>query len=217
MSFILYFLYFIFSICLAIIVLPEPYDSTLGVSMFVIVCFTIPILFRLFKYLILMLKAKHLLKKNDYKLTKFCYFPFPSKLRGRYNMTLKNKEQTINIIFISKKFNYKCYNFESVDLITFFRYNHVMLYKGNGAGRTGSIVSKTNLVQRKNLGKQVLLWPPNLNEENVINVVLFDKWPERIFDSTKRDKIDVSPGDYICKSKVRAYDWKSFVTFIKSL
>ena len=154
MKYILYFFGMIGTYILAVIFLPSPYDTNTAILIFCIVLWCIPIFIRLIKYLFLMLKTKRILKKKGYKTTKFCYFPLSSKFHGKYSMSFKNNDKTMNIVFISKKLKYKNYYFENVNLVRFFSYNRVMIYKGNGAGRHGSHVSNTNIIQRKDFGKQ---------------------------------------------------------------
>ena len=68
------------------------------------------------------------MKKSGFKTTKFQYFPFPSKFRGRYSMSLKKDEKIINIVFLSKKLQYKNYYFiDPADKIT-VKYDEIVKY-----------------------------------------------------------------------------------------
>ena len=216
MKYILYFIYFFLTFLLAIICLPSPYDTWLGISLFCLIFWSIPVLFRLFKYLVLMLKTNRAVKKHGFKATKLCFLPFPSKFRGRYFMSFKKDEKIINIVFLSKKLQYKNYYFESIDTIRFSSYNRVMLYRGNGAGRHGSIVQRTNVVNKKNFGTQKIVWPQNIDAEHTINIVLFDEWPDFVTDSISHNDKALGQGDFICKSNVRIFDKKSFSQFLKT-
>lgn len=159
---ILYFLYFFGAFILSILILPAPYDNGFGIVICLSIFIVIPILFRLAKYLILMLKTKHLLKKKGFKTTKFCYFPFPSRLRGRYNMSFENDNKVINVVFLSKKLKYKNYHFENENLVKFSSYARVMLYHGNGpvctdhAFRELMSFTKTILASKKSYGPKII-------------------------------------------------------------
>lgn len=217
MRYILYFTYLFITFLLAVICLPSPYDTWLEIALFCLIFWSIPVLFRLLKYLVLMLKTRRMLKKNGFKAIKFCYFPFPSKFRGRYFMSFKKDEKILNIVFLSKKLQYKNYYFESIDTIRFSSYNRVMLYKGNGAGRHGSLVSRTNIVQKKDFGMQKIIWPTDNQQKDIFNIVLFDKWPDFVTDSTNKDDKPLGQGDYICKSNIQVFDRKTFSNFIENL
>ena len=217
MRYILYFIYFFLTFLLAIICLPSPYDTWLEIASFCLIFWSIPVLFRLSKYLVLMLKTRDVMKKSGFKTTKFQYFPFPSKFRGRYSMSLKKDEKIINIVFLSKKLQYKNYYFESIDTIRFSSYNRVMLYHGNGAGRHGSHVQRTNIVNKKDLGMQKIVWPTDDQQKEILNIILFDKWPDFVTDSTNKDNKPLEQGDYICKSNIQAFDEKSFSEFLKTI
>lgn len=217
MRYVLYFTYFFITLLLAIICLPSPYDTWLEIALFCLIFWSIPVLFRLFKYLILMLRTSRILKKNRFKITKFCYLPFPSKFRGRYFISFEKDEKILNIVFLSKKLQYKNYYFESIDTIRFSSYNRVMLYKGNGAGKHGSIVSRTNVVQKKDFGKQKIVWPNDDHKKEALNIILFDKWPDFVTDANTKDDKKLGQGDYICKSNVQIFDRKSLDNFIENI
>ena len=217
MRYILYFTYLFITFLLAIFCLPSPYDTWLEIALFCLIFWSIPVLFRLLKYLVLMLKTRRMLKKNGFKAIKFCYFPFPSKFRGRYFMSFKKDEKILNIVFLSKKLQYKNYYFESIDTIRFSSYNRVMLYKGNGASRHGSLVSSTNVIQKKDFGKQKIVWPNDYHKKEALNIILFDKWPDFVTDANTNDDNKLGQGDYICKSNVQIFDKKSFYNFIENI
>ena len=217
MTNILYVLYFFGVFLFSILILPAPYDSGIGILICCSILISIPILFRLVKYLTLMLKTKRLLKKKGFKPTKFCYLPFPSKFRGRYNMSFEHESKTINIIFLSKKLKYKNYHFESENLVKFSSYARVMLYHGNCAGMHSSRVSSTNVIRKNNFGEQKILWPENNTQRDNYNIILFDKWPDYVTDFVNRDDKSIGQGDFICKSKVQAFDLKTFSRFIETI
>lgn len=214
---ILYVLYFFGIFLFSILILPAPYDNGIGILICCSILIAIPILYRLAKYLILMLKTKRLLKKKGFKATRLCYLPFPSRFRGRYSMSFENKSKAINIVFLSKKLKYKNYHFESENLVKFSSYARVMVYKGNGAGRHGSHVSRTNLIRKNNFGEQKILWPENNIQKDNYNIILFDKWPDYVTDLVNRDDKSIGQGDFICKSSIQAFDIKTFSKFIESL
>ena len=214
---ILYFLYFFGAFILSILILPAPYDNGFGIVICLSIFIVIPILYRLSKYLILMLKTKHLLKKKGFKTTKFCYFPFPSRFRGRYNMSFENDNKVINVVFLSKKLKYKNYHFESENLVKFSSYARVMLYHGNRSGMHGSRVSRTNVIHKNNFGEQKILWPENNIQKDNYNIILFDKWPDYVTDFTNHNDKSIGQGDFICKSNIQAFDTKAFAKFIETI
>ena len=217
MTYLLYLLYFFCAFLLSILILPAPYETNIGILLCFSLFIIIPILYRLLKYLVLMVKTKHLLKKNGFKATKFCYFPFPSRFRGRYTMSFENDNKALNIVFLSKKLKYKNYHFESKNSVELSSYARVMLYRGNHANHHGSLVSRTNVIKKNNFGKQKFLWPENNAQKENYNIILFDKWPDRVTDFIKHGDKSIGQGDYICESNIQVFDKKTLSKFIENI
>ena len=213
-----YVVCFIITCILSKLFLPAPFNTAKEVLITGIIVLVCLLLFRIIKYLVFILKFKWTIKKRGWIVTKFCVSPFSSKFHGRYSMMLKKNEKIMNVVFIVKKRKYSHYYFENINCLRFYSYNRVMLYKGNRAGTTGSWVSSTNNIQRKDFGIQKIVWPDVFQEEHTLNFILFDKWPNRISDEfTSRENFDLGPGDSICKSCIKIMDWKKMCEVINEI
>ena len=156
------------------------------------------VLIRFLKYVILMTKAKKMLKENKAELIKCSFLPWFSRFHGHYSIVFRHEEQTVQLIMIARKRKYQRYHFDSVDRLEFYRSNRIVFHK-KVFGPTVSNLVETNL-----LGKQKLKWEPSAD----IRVVLFDRLPEQITDSVKKENIGVT--EQICASNVYLLDWLAF-------
>ena len=158
-------------------------------------------LFRLLKYAIIMSKTTKLLKENGYNVQKTHFLPFAAMLKGRYAMKFERRQNVLNIVFLLKKKKYPHYFFEDIDHIEFYRNSRAIFKDIQSRGGT---VSK--LVETKLLGKQRLKWERYKTNEADINILLFDKFPNKISDSLKRQEL--GNGDKICDSKIILCDFE---------
>ncbi|MBE6601935.1 MAG: hypothetical protein E7637_05455 [Ruminococcaceae bacterium] len=107
------------------------------------------------------------------------------------------------MVLLSRKRTYQRYHFDRVDRLEFYRANRVVF---NSIKAYGGTISK--LVEVKQVGKQNLKW----DDSSQIRIVLFDKLPEQISDTKKKECLGT--GDRICASDVYLLDWESFCDYI---
>ena len=157
------------------------------------------VLYRFLKYVSLTMKAKKLLKKYGIKPIKTYFSPFAARFHGRYGIVFEHNGEIIDLMLISTKRKYQRYHFDSVYKLEFYRSNRVVFKSIKAKGGTVS-----NLVETKLVGKQSLSWEPSAT----VKVLLFDKLPEHISDSSRKEELGA--GDKICASNVRVMDWTSF-------
>ncbi len=170
---------------------------------FVICLIVIWILIRFFKYVLLMVKARRLLKQNKKKVIKTRFFPWASLFHGQYSITFQSENEIAQIILISKKRKYQRYHFDSINQLEFYRANRVVFRSSRVRGATIS-----NLVEINQVGKQRLKW----DDTAKMRMIVFDKYPDFITDSIKKENLGT--GDLICDSDVSIFDWDSLCNHI---
>ena len=156
----------------------------------------IAIMVRLFKYLILMTKAKKLLQQKGMRPTRIIFFPWLSRFHGRYSMMFQHEGKNVQIMFLSRKRKYQRYHFDGVHHLEFYNTNRVVFKGSKIRGATISNAIETNMV-----GKQKLKW----DETASIRVILFDKFPDIISDSVNKEAL--AAGDRIGNEDVYLLDW----------
>ena len=162
---------------------------------FILVIFMIGI----FKYMVLMVKAKRILNQKGFKCVKFFFFPFGAMLHGRYNIIFQSEKKELNIVFLVKKKKYQNYFFKDINNVEFYRSNRVVF---NNIKAHGATISKA--VETKSVGKQKIKWKQYDMGLNGTNILLFDKLPFKISDSVKKEEL--GNGDRICSSNVYLFD-----------
>ena len=160
-------------------------------------------LIRFFKYVALIAKTKKLLKTKLGKVTKIRILPFASQFHGHYSISFQHKEKNVQLLLLSQKRNYQRYHFDRADRLEFYRANRVVF---NSIRIKGAKIS--NLVEVNRVGKQRIKW----DDSAEIRVILFDKLPDQITDSVKREALGV--GDRICASNVSILDWASLSKYV---
>lgn len=167
-------------------------------------------LFRFAKYIVLMMKTKKALTQKGMRLRKVVISPFGAGLHGRYAMSFSGAKADWNILFLVVKEKYPHYFFDKVDFLEFFRRNRIVF----NAGKTkGAIVSKQ--VETQLIGKQRLLWTRSTMTNVGSNILLMDKFPNKIFDSVKREEL--GNGDRICGTDTRLWNWRGFCQYIEEI
>ena len=164
----------------------------------------IAILVRLFKYAVLMVKTKKILRQKGLKSTRTIFFPLASCFRGRYSMMFQHEGKNVQIVFLCVKKNNQLYHFEKNDKLE--------IYRAIRAVTISPPDSRTKRYRYKfhppldihKVGQQKIRW----NEAATTRIILFDKLPEQVTDSANRDGLDA--GNQICKSNTFLWDWKSF-------
>lgn len=167
-------------------------------------------IYRILKYAILMHKAKNALKQKGCRCEKVTFFPLASMLRGRYSMTFKQNDKKVKIVFLVTKRKYPQYYFDSVNLLEFYSTNRVIF---NNVKAKGATVS--DLVETKKVGKQKRMWKATDLTQNDANILLFNKFPPRISDSTRQQ--DLGNGDSLCNTNVNVYDFQGFSEYVNTL
>ncbi len=154
---------------------------------------------RFLKYIVLMGRTRRFLKKNGVETIKIKLIPWSSLFHGHYSVMFQHKSQTVQLILLSRKRKYQRYHFDSIERLEFYRANRVVF---RNIKAKGAIVS--NLVEVNQIGSQRIKW----DRSATVCGILFDKLPDEITDSSKKENIGT--GEHICNSEVFVLDWKSF-------
>ena len=154
---------------------------------------------KVFQYLILMRKAKRILREKGFRCVKTVAFPFGAWLRGRYSMTFQNGQNAWDVVLLVRKKHYQHYYFKNINEIEFYRSNRVVF---NGGKTRGGTIS--NLVETKLIGKQKIKWGSSTEGLDGKMMVLFDRLPYKTTDSVKRQEL--GNGDLIGDSNAYLYD-----------
>lgn len=198
-----YFVYVALAFIAGLLFLPASGTTeirNLPLLLFILSLFLIFILIRFFKYVFLMAKTKKQLKKIGVHNIKIKFFPLASFFKGRYSITFSHKNQLAQIILLSRKRKYQRYHFDSISKLEFYRSNRVVFNNIKAKGATISKLVETTLV-----GKQRLKW----DDAAEIRIILFDKLPEQMSDSIKKEALGV--GEKICNSNISILDFAIFV------
>lgn len=196
-----YVVYIILFFCAGFLFLPRTGTTEIRNQPLLILILSlilILILIRFFKYVVLMAKTQKLLKKHRTKLIKIKFFPWTSRFHGHYSITFQHEKQTVQLVLLSRKKKYQRYHFERIDRLEFYRANRVVF---KSTQKLGGIIS--HLVEINQVGKQRIKWEDSAE----LRIVLFDKLPDLITDSVKKEPLGV--GDRICASDSYVLDWSS--------
>lgn len=201
-----YVVYIILAMIAGLLFLPRTGTSEIRnlpllILLLSIICLLI--LIRFFKYVTLIAKTKKLIGTKWGKVTKIKFFPWASRFHGHYSIAFQREGKTVQMILLCKKRKYCRYHFGRVDRLEFYRANRVV-FKSNPI--RGAKIS--NLVEVNRVGKQRIKW----DDSAEIRVILFDKLPDQITDSVKREVLGV--GDRICASNVSISDWASLSKYV---
>ena len=203
-----YLVYFILLFIAGLLFLPRTGTTEIRnkpLLIFVIFLIVIRILIRFFKYVLLMVKVRRLLKQNKKKVIKIRFFPWASLFHGQYSITFQSEDEIAQIILISKKRKYQRYHFDSINRLEFYQANRVVFRSSRIRGATIS-----NLVEINQVGKQRIKW----DDTAKIRMIVFDKYPNLITDSMKKENLGT--GDLICDSDVSVFDWDSLCNHISN-
>ena len=171
----------------------------LPLLLFILSLILIFVLIRFFKYVLLVLKTQKQLKKSGIRKTKLKFFPLASFFHGHYSITFSYGDEKTQIILLLRKRKYQRYHFDSVNKLEFYCSNRVVFNSIKTKGATISKLVETNLV-----GKQRIKW----DDTAEIRMIVFDKLPSEITDSTKKENLGAR--ERICASNVYVLDWQSF-------
>ena len=197
-----YFVYAVLALIAGFLFLPATGTSEIRNQPLLILILSlilISILIRFLKYVALMVKTKQSLKQRKISLIKSKFQPWASCFHGHYSITFQYENQTVQIVLLSKKRKYQRYHFDRIDRLEFYRANRVVFRSSKIWGAKISDLVETNQV-----GKQRIKWD-NFAE---IRVILFDKLPDQITDSVKKENLGT--GDQICASDVYILDHTTF-------
>ena len=157
------------------------------------------VLWRQFRYLRLMIKARKSLKKQGISNVRSTFLPWGSRFHGSYRLLFPYKNETVQIILFIRKRKYIRYHFETEDRLECYRTNRVVFNNIKAKGATVSNMTETKLV-----GKQRLFW----NSSATVRIVLFDKLPPLVSDSKKKEAIGV--GERMESADAYLFDWSLF-------
>ena len=165
-----------------------------GVLLFKIICRTV-----------FVHRVKRSLKNHGCEIIKTHFNPFASRFHGRYSVLCQKDGKVVCLVFISRKRKYQKYHFESVEMLEFYSSNRVIFQSTKIRGATVS-----NLVETKLVGKQKLVW-----DKADVNVVVFDKIPDLITDSTQKELL--GKGDKVCGGETYIADIESFSEYLTEI
>ncbi len=195
-----YVIYAILAFVAALLFLPRTASSpirNLPLLLLLLSLVLLSVLIRFFKYVVLMARTRRLLRQNKINVMHCRFLPWASRFHGHYSITFPYKGKTAQIILLSRKRKYQRYHFERIDLLEFYRANRVAFKSGKNAAKL------TGLVEVNQVGKQRLKW----DDKAELRVILFDKLPEDITDSTRKELL--AAGARICASDVLILDWRT--------
>ena len=164
----------------------------------------IAILVRLFKYAVLMVKTKKILRQKGLKSTRTIFFPLASYFRGRYSMMFQHEGKNVQIVFLCVKKNNQLYHFEKNDMLEIYRAIRAVTISPPDSSTKRYRYKFHPPLDIHKVGQQKIRW----NEAATTRIILFDKLPEQVTDSANRDGLHA--GNQICKSNTFLWDWKSF-------
>lgn len=197
-----YFFYFILAIIAGALFLPRSGTEIRNVPLLItILLFALAIyLFRVLKYICLMIRANKILKQNGFHCVKLVAIPF-NLSHGRYQMMFQNETDILNLVLLVQKKKYQHYYFQDANHMEFYSTNRLVL-KGNRF--RGAVIS--DLTETKLCGQQTIKWCQSPKDLNETKLLLFDRLPFKITDSAKREEL--GNGDEICASKAYVFDLK---------
>ena len=147
--------------------------------------------YRFFKFLFIVFKLKVTLRKKDFKIKRIHF------LFSKGYIIAENREQVLDICLLFRKRRYYRYHFSNDKTIEFFKTSRsVALTSKRGSIARGEVYTRC-------VGKQKLKW----YEDAEKRFILFDKMPNEITDSVKKENIGV--GEKICGSNVYIFDLKT--------
>lgn len=148
-------------------------------------------IYRFFKFLFIAFKLKAVLKKKRFEIKRIRF------LFSKAYLIAKNREQVLDICLLFRKRRYYRYHFSNDKTIEFFKTSRsVALTSKRGSIARGEVYTRC-------VGKQKLKW----HEDAEKRFILFDKMPNEITDSVKKENIGV--GEKICESNVYIFDLKT--------
>ena len=197
-----YFVYGALAFIAALLFLPASGTTqmrNLPLLLFILSVVLLFVIIRFFKYVLLVVKAKKQIKKIGVQKIKIKFFPWDSFFHGHYSIIFSHENKTAQIILLSNKRKYQRYHFDSINKLEFYRSNRVVF---NNIKSKGATISK--LVEAKLVGKQKIKW----NDTTEIRMIVFDKLPEQITDSAKKEALGT--GERICNSNIYIFDFATF-------
>ena len=197
-----YFVYVALAFIVALLFLPASGTTqirNLPLLLFILSVILLFMFVRFCKYVLLVVKTKKQIKKIGIQKIKIKFFPWDSFFHGHYSIIFSHENKTAQSILLSKKRKYQRYHFDSINKLEFYRSNRVVFNSIKAKGATISKLVETNLV-----GKQKIKW----NDTAEIRMIVFDKLPEQITDSAKKEALSV--GERICNSNIYIFDFATF-------
>lgn len=156
------------------------------------------LLIRSVQYIVLILRTKHHLQKNGYRVQKTSVLPYPI---NKYNLTVQNENQTLHIVCLLRKRPYWQYHFDSINRLEYYKSASTAVRSGGGYSAT---MYRKN-IETRYMGKSKL---PFQQEDAGTAVLIINRMPCYVSSNTRRNPSH-SAGDLICEW-IRFYDAKSF-------
>ena len=199
----LYILYALIAIVVIGIFLPNGIAGGLDNVPLLIVILSIlliVVLFKMIRYFRMFLIAKKHLKKCGFEITNCNIIP-PFLGKKKCNIIAKKDDLVINVCILKVTKTYLTYHFDDINTIEIYKSTRLAI---KPRVRQANIISRH--VETKKVGIWRLSWK-NIDKQRVINIVLFDKFPNIVSDSKNRE--DLGNGDKIC-DKIYIYNISGF-------
>ena len=198
------FIYMVLAILAGACFLPKKWGApirNLPVFLAVLSLISLLLLIRLIKYLLLLRRAKQIMREKGFGCVKVVFNPFSCMLHGQYGMTFQRKHERLNVLLLVRKKRYPHYYFEDDNHVVFYS-SHRMIFpsiKSKG-------VAMANASEKQLMGKRRIKWSHPHQSPDCKRILLFDRLPNKVTDSIKRQEL--GNGDTVCNSDVRLYDLK---------
>lgn len=185
-------------VILALFSLPYPGSTEIRNLPLLIILLSLAIVMiavRTIRYARLMYNAKNILKKYNATLVKTIFIPIFFKFQGLFPQLFNKDGELIEINYILKNKRTQRYHFESISKLFFYQSNRIIHAKG-----AGNSIAISKRAQTSCVGKRNLKWSNDVKTR----IVLFDKLPDLITDSSKTEPLSVN--DTICATNVYLSD-----------
>lgn len=199
----LYILYALIAIVVISIFLPNGIGgglNNLPLLIALLSIFLIVVLVKMIRYFHIFSITKKHLKKCGFEITNFNIIP-PFSGKKKCNIIAKKDDLVINICVLKVNKTYMTYHFDDVNTIEIYKSTRLAI---KPRVRQANIIS--GHVETKKVATKYLSWE-SLDKQNVISIVLFNKFPNAVSDSKNREGL--GNGDKIC-DKIYIYNLSGF-------
>lgn len=166
----------------------------------ILTCVAIYILYKLILLLFLVHKVKSSLQEKGMKVKIKRLFIWKAYI------VAQNEREAFDIFLLIRRRNYCRYHFSDE--------NHIELWKSTflvtKRNQAGSIAK--GATTRRLVGRTTISWIPSNKEKKSNRLIVMNKLPDNISDSTKREAL--AEGDPICASDITLFSLNGFINYI---